>query len=47
MCIFSFITLINNLANIKKNMAMQIIFSFTWLCMHLMKDQVVDTEAEH
>lgn len=45
--IFNLITLINNLANIKKKkkaMVMQIIFSFMQLSMHLMKDQVVNRD---
>lgn len=47
MCIITLITLINNLANIKKIMAMQIIFSFTQLYMYLAKDQVVNTKTKH
>lgn len=51
MCIFNLIKLISNLDNIKKktkpNYGDANYFQFYALCMHLMKDQVVNTEAEH
>lgn len=53
MCIFNLIKLTSNLDNIKKkqkqkpNYGDANYFHFYALCMHLMKDQVVNTEAEH